>query len=75
MKSIFPVIGIIFLSIVVFQAKAQDKIVIDDRTSVLNAEVETLLQKKFLEKNLFLTNSVDFREKCDYYFSTISKIG
>ena len=73
MKSIFPVIGIIFLSIVVFQAKAQDKIVIDDRTSVLNAEVETLLQKKFLEKNLFLTNSVDFREKCDYYFSTISK--
>ncbi|WP_296619818.1 hypothetical protein [Marivirga sp.] len=73
MKSILSIISIIFLFILGFEAEAQNKIVIDDRTSVLNAEVENLLQKKFLEKNLYLTNSVDFRDKCDYYFSTILK--
>jgi hypothetical protein len=69
-KSYFCVLAFIIIS---NAAIGQTKIVIDDRTSILSAEVEKILQQKFLEKNLFLTNSVDFREKCDYYFSSIVK--
>ncbi|WP_375578968.1 hypothetical protein ABWH96_18425 [Marivirga tractuosa] len=73
MKSIFQSFCILFFFILSFSVLAQNKIVIDDRTSVINHEVENILQKKFLEKNLYLTNSVDFKEKCNYYFSSILK--
>lgn len=63
---------IVFLTISNF-AIAQNKIVIEDKAAILNDEVENLLQKKFLEKDLFLTSSVDFKEKCNYYFSSITK--
>ncbi len=73
MKTILKILTFTaFLAISNF-AIAQNKIVIEDNASILNAEVENLLQQKFFEKNLFLTNSVDFREKCNYYFSSITK--
>jgi hypothetical protein len=73
MKSLFKISSFILFLAWSFSIAAQSKIVIDDRTSVLNDEVENLLQKKFLEKNLYLTNSVDFKNKCDYYFASILK--
>ncbi|ADR21553.1 hypothetical protein MATR_08170 [Marivirga tractuosa] len=73
MKSIFKIFICIFFFFISSYAFAQNKIVIDDRTSILNAQIEKQLQQKFLEKNLFLTNSVDFREKCNYYFASITK--
>jgi len=73
MKSTFKLFSCVVFFIVSNYSFAQNKIVIDDRTSILNKEVENLLQQRFLEKNLFLTNSVDIREKCNYYFSSIKK--
>ncbi|MGM0579795.1 MAG: hypothetical protein ACQETL_03895 [Bacteroidota bacterium] len=65
---------LIFFLVISNYAIAQNNIVIDDRTSILNTKIENLLQKKFLEKNLYFTNSVDYRDKCNYYFSTFTKI-
>ena len=73
MKRFFQIISFAFFLVLSFSASAQNKIVIDDRASILNEEVENLLQKKFLEKNLYLTNTVDFKNKCDYYFAGILK--
>lgn len=73
MKTVFKVFSFIVFLIISNFAIAQNKIVIEDRAAILNEEIENQLQQKFLEKNLFLTNSVDFREKCDYYFSSITK--
>jgi len=61
------------LSVIVFTVSAQSKIVIDDRSSIINEQVENLLKEKFQDKNLELTSSVDFKTKCDYYFATISQ--
>lgn len=71
MKLLFKIICLILCFACSFSVMAQSKIVIDDRSSVLNEEVENILQKKFLEKNLYLTNSVDFKNKCDYYFASV----
>lgn len=73
MKSTFKLFSCIVFFIASNYSFAQNNIVIDDRTSILNAELEKLLHQKFLEKNLFFTNSVDIREKCNYYFSSITK--
>ncbi|SMG29655.1 hypothetical protein SAMN05661096_01885 [Marivirga sericea] len=73
MKLLFKISSLILFIAWSLSAQAQSKIVIDDRTSVLTDEVENLLQKKFLEKNLYLTTSVDFKNKCDYYFASILK--
>lgn len=73
MKTVFKVFSFIVFLIISNFAIAQNKIVIEDKAAILNEEIENQLQQKFLEKNLFLTNSVDFREKCDYYFSSITK--
>ncbi len=73
MNSTIKILSFLAFFIIVSDAIAQDKIAIDDRTSILNNEVEKLLQQKFLEKNIYLTNSVDFKSKCDYYFSSITK--
>lgn len=73
MKSTFKLLSLLVFLIASNYAVAQNKIVIEDKASILNEEIENQLQQKFLEKNLFLTNSVDFREKCDYYFSSITK--
>jgi hypothetical protein len=73
MQYSLKILGLIAFIVASNAAMAQNKIVIDDRASVLNAEVEQLLQQKLLERDLYLTNSVDFREKCDYYFASITK--
>lgn len=73
MRFIYRMIGFIVVCLFAMNAFAQNKIVIDDRTSIITPELEQILQRKFLEKDIYLTNSVDFREKCNYYFSSITK--
>ena len=73
MKSTIKVFCCLIFYFISTYSLAQDKIVIEDKASILNAEIEKQLQQKFLEKNLFLTNSVDFKEKCNYYFASIGK--
>lgn len=66
---------LLFVVISSFTAYAQDKLVIDDRTTLLSDEVEALLEAKLTEKGIEYTTIVDFTVRCEYYFTELTKRG
>lgn len=58
-----------------YTSYSQDKLVIDDRTNLLTAEVEELLKAKLSESDIGYTTMVDFKVRCEYYFSELTFVG
>ncbi len=54
---------------------SQDKLVIDDRSDLLTAEIEELLEAKLAESDIGYTTMVDFKVRCEYYFSELTLMG
>jgi hypothetical protein len=52
---------------------AQDRIVFDDRASLITSQVEYLLSEKLKQNDISLNTTVDIKEKCHYYFAKIYK--
>lgn len=65
--------SLLFISIQLINA--QDKIAIDDRTGMLTAELEEIIDQKLQEDGISYTNMVDFTKRCSYYFSVLRKSG
>ncbi len=66
-------IALVLLVFIPFQIAGQDKLTINDRSGILTEELENLLSDKLARDGLEYTNIVDMRNKCDYYFSSLSK--
>lgn len=54
---------------------AQNKLVVDDRTGLLSAELEAVLTEKLAAEAISYTNTVDFRSPCSYYYAGLEKTG
>lgn len=54
---------------------AQDKLVIDDRSGILNEEAETLIGEKLESGGFTYTRMVDFSQRCSYYFAELRRSG
>lgn len=61
----------LFLLLSVQFVFAQDKLVINDRSSILNGELEAGIKGKLQEDNISYTNMVDFSKRCEYYFAVL----
>ncbi|MEN8229061.1 MAG: hypothetical protein ABFS38_12965 [Bacteroidota bacterium] len=53
---------------------SQDKLVFDDRTGLLTGEVEELVKVKLAENDIEYTTLVDFKVKCEYYFTVLTLV-
>lgn len=54
---------------------AQDKLVVDDRTSMISAELEKVLSEKLAAEGITYTTTVDFRSPCNYHYAGLEKKG
>lgn len=54
---------------------AQDKLVVDDRTSLLSPELEEVLSEKLSAEGITYTTMVDFRSPCNYHYAGLEKKG
>jgi len=66
---------LLFVVITSFTAYSQDKLVIDDRTSLLTDEIEALLKAKLAESDITYSTVVDFKARCEYYFTELTLKG
>jgi len=48
----------------------QSKLVIDDRAEIISGEVESLLTSRLKGDSIELTYTIDFKNKCDYWFAS-----
>lgn len=48
---------------------SQDKLVIDDRSGILMAELEASIGEKLKTEGISYTKMVDFSKRCEYYFA------
>jgi len=55
-----------------FVSEAQSRLTIDDNTGVLNSEVENLITLRLKNDQLEYTTLIDLKNKCDYYFATLT---
>lgn len=64
------------LSLIIFclNAYTQDRLVIDDRANLLTPEVEELIKSKLSEQSIEYTTMVDFKAKCEYYFTELTTV-
>ncbi len=67
-KTILLLLGVCFLAI---QTWAQQLIVIEDLSDVIDEQTTIFLQDDLSDHGLLLVYEVDFRKKCDYIFATI----
>jgi len=58
-----------------FLSPAQDKLVVDDRTGLLSAELEEVLTEKLAAERITYTTTVDFRSPCSYHYARLEKKG
>ncbi|MEN8155660.1 MAG: hypothetical protein ABFS10_01825 [Bacteroidota bacterium] len=52
-------------------AYSQDQLVIDDRSGILNDELEQLITAKLVEENIVYTTTLDYTNRCNYHFTKI----
>ena len=64
----------LFILLTSIVAPAQDKLVIDDRANILTEEVEELIKSKLSEQNIEYTTVVDFKARCEYYFTELNAV-
>lgn len=50
---------------------AQNKIALDDRSGIITTDAEAILKSRLENDNLELTSSVEYRNRCDYWFGTV----
>ncbi|MFH0756256.1 MAG: hypothetical protein V2B15_03105 [Bacteroidota bacterium] len=68
LKSVFTLFTLTFLTLATF---SQNRIVIDDRTGMLDDELEEILSEKLAADNLTYSRILDYSERCAYYFSRL----
>lgn len=66
---------LLFVVITSFTAYSQDKLVIDDRTSMLTDEIEALVEAKLAENSITYSTVVDYKARCEYYFTELTMEG
>jgi hypothetical protein len=71
MKNIFTGITVIILSLFALQARAQDKLVINDRAQFLNSAIESTLIDRLSADSISLTDMIDNKRRCEYWFATL----
>lgn len=65
------VVVFLFAVLSCYTVYSQNKLVIDDRISLLTEEVEELLKAKLAENDIEYTTMVDFKARCEYYFAEL----
>ena len=53
-------------------AFSQNKLVLDDRLDLVSGEVEELLKEKLAEEDILYETIVNYKTRCEYYFSEIT---
>lgn len=56
-------------------AYSQDKLVVDDRTGLLSQDVEEMLKSRLADHDISYTTLVDFKTRCEYYFTELNLQG
>jgi len=69
-NSIFTGALALFLSLPVF---AQQKLVLDDQTGILNQEVEDALATKLEAEGIQLTGTLDYKARCEYHYAGLAR--
>jgi len=54
---------------------SQNKLVIDDGTGILTEEVVAMLKTRLEEKDIEYTTVVDFKARCEYYYTELNSDG
>lgn len=70
MKILLQAFLLLALTTISSEINAQNKIALDDRANILTSDAEAILKGRLEDENLELTSSVDFRNRCDYWFGT-----